>query len=114
MFPGLGGMNPKQMQGLMKQMGIKSEELDAERVEIHLKNKKIIIESPQITVIDMKGQKTFTIMGEIKEEGKSEEIPEEDVQLMMEQANVSREEASSALKKNHGDLAEALESLKKD
>jgi nascent polypeptide-associated complex subunit alpha len=112
MFPGMGGMNPKQMQALMKQMGIKSEELPAEKVEIYSKNKKILIENPQITVIDMKGQKTFTIMGEVKEEKGEEELPEEDIELIMEQAKVSRDKAEKALKSSNGDLAEALESLK--
>lgn len=110
MLPGLGGMNPKQMQALMKQMGIKSEELVAEKVEIHTKNKKIIIQNPQVTVIDMKGQKTFTIMGEVKEDQAG--IPEEDIEMVMEQGKVSRDKAEKALKESDGDLAEALEKLK--
>ena len=34
MIPGLGGLNPKKMQGLMKQMGISQEEIPAEKVII--------------------------------------------------------------------------------
>ncbi len=34
MFPGLGGMNPKKMQGMMKQLGINQEDIPAERVII--------------------------------------------------------------------------------
>ena len=34
MFPGLGGMNPAKMKGMMKQLGINQEDIDAERVTI--------------------------------------------------------------------------------
>ena len=62
MFPGMGKMNPKQMQAMMKQFGIKSEELPAEKVIIEAKGKRIVIENPQINVVEMQGQKTYTIM----------------------------------------------------
>ncbi|MBN1940962.1 MAG: nascent polypeptide-associated complex protein [Candidatus Diapherotrites archaeon] len=107
MFPGMG--NPKQMQRMMKQFGIKSEELPAEKVTIESSGKKIVINNPQITVIDMKGQKTYTIMGE---ETLESAISEEDVKMVAEQAGVGEEKARKALKEADGDIAEAITKLK--
>ncbi len=110
MFPGMGKMNPKQMQAMMRQFGIKSEELPAEKVVIESKGKKIIIENPQINVIEAQGQKTYTIMGEAREEtGTSEE----DLKLVMEQTGATKKQAEEALKKSNGDIAEAITGLKK-
>lgn len=104
------GMNPKQMNKMMQRMGIRQEEIDAEEVIIKTKDKNIIIRNPSVTKVDMMGQKTFQIMGEISEESS---ISEEDVETVAEQAEVSKEKAREALKKHHGDLAEAIISLKK-
>ena len=89
MFP--GGMNPRQMSGMMKQLGIKNTEVEAEEVIIKLKNGKTIkILEPQVQLIEMKGVKTYSLAGkEVEEEG----YPDEDVKMVAEQANVSEEEA---------------------
>ena len=110
MFPGMGKMNPKQMQQMMKQLGIKSEELPAEKVIIEAKGKRIVIENPQINVVEMQGQKTYTIMGEAREEAGASE---EDVKLVMEQSGATKKQAEEALKKSNGDIAEAITQLKK-
>jgi nascent polypeptide-associated complex subunit alpha len=110
MFP--GGMNPKQMGRMMKQMGIKNEELDAKEVTIILNDgKKIIFENPSVQMIEMQGQKTYTIAGSQKEEVS---IPEEDIQMVAEQAEVSEDEAKKALEENGGDIAKAIAQLKKE
>lgn len=106
MFPG----NPRQMQQMLKQMGIKSREIDANRVIIEGKDgTNIIIEKPAITEMDMKGEKNFTISGIVKEEIA---MSEEDVKLIMDSANVKREEAIKALKEE-GDVASAIVKLQK-
>ena len=119
--------NPKQMQQMMRQMGIKSDNIEASRVIIEKKDGgKITIENPTVTVIEMQGQKTFQIAGEIKEEGsdskgaeKEEEketeggITEKDVALVAEQAKVDRETARKALEETNGDIAEAIMKLEK-
>ena len=108
MFP--GGMNPKNMGRMMKQMGIKNDELDAERVEITLSDgKKIIFESPQVQLMEVQGQKTYTIMGETTQETS---IPEDDIKMVAEGASVSEEEAKKALEENDGDMAQAIMKLK--
>ncbi len=110
MFPGMKGMDPKKMQGMMKQLGIKSEEIDAERVVIEGKTKTIVIENPSVTAINMQGKKTYTVMGEEREESKG--ISKEDIEMVVTQADVSPEKAEAALKKNDGDIAEAILELK--
>lgn len=107
----LPGMNPKKMQKLMSQMGIKQENIDAEQVIIKCQDKEIIINNPQVTKVNAMGQDTFQIMGDITEEPISG-ISEEDIKTVMEQASVDEEEAKKALEKSNGDLAEAIMSLK--
>lgn len=106
MFP---GVNPKQMQAVMKQMGISQQEIDASRVIIEKKDKsKIIIENPSVQKIKMQGQETFQIAGDILEESAKEEISEEDIQTIIEKTGVSKKIAKESLEKNNGDLAETI------
>ena len=102
-----GGINPKRMQAMMKQMGIAQEEIDASRVIIEkTDNSKIIIENPSVTKIKMQGQESFQIAGDASEQAE-EEISEEDIKTVMEKTGVSKEKAKEALEKT-GDLAEAI------
>ena len=110
-----GKFDPKQMASMMKQMGIKTEEIDAERVVIEKRGGgSLVIENPQVQAIDMKGQKSFQISGDIIEEassaaGKGEKT---DADIIMEECGCTHEEANAALEKSKGDLAEAILSLK--
>ncbi|MBN1160306.1 MAG: nascent polypeptide-associated complex protein [Candidatus Diapherotrites archaeon] len=107
------GMNPAQMKQMMKQLGIKTTEIDATKVIIETPNGRIVLPSPQVVHMDMKGQQMFQVIaGEVKEEPKEKEIPEEDIKMVAEQAEVSEEEAKKALEENDGDIAEAIMSLK--
>ena len=110
MFPGMKNLDPRAMQRMMKQLGIKNEEIEAERVTIECGNKRIVIERPSVTAIDMQGKKTYTIMGEEREEGKG--IAREDIEMVAKQANVPEKKAEAALKKNEGDIAAAILELK--
>lgn len=115
MFP--GGMNPKQMQVMLKRMGIKVEEIEAERVVIECADKNIIIEKPQVMLTKLPNQEMFQIMGEVTEEEKEEgevqiDITDEDIDMVAEQAGVSREKAEEALEETRGDIAEAIMKLK--
>ena len=103
-----GGMNPKKMQAMMKQMGISQDEIPATRVTIDKTDgSKIIIENPSVTKIEMQGQETFQIAGEIKEETSEVGISEEDIKTITEKTGCSEEKAREALEKT-GDLAEAI------
>lgn len=111
MFPGMGRINPKQMQAMMKQFGIDSKEIEAERVIFELKDKKIVIENPAVSVVTAQGKKTYTVMGEEKEEQKG--FPKEDIEMVASSGGVSFEKAKKALEEAEGDLAEAIAKLKK-
>ncbi|WP_173391315.1 nascent polypeptide-associated complex protein [Thermococcus paralvinellae] len=102
------GMNPKQMKKMMKQLGIKMEELEGvKEVIIRFENKEIIISEPIVTVIEAMGEKSYQIVG--KEEVREIlNIPEEDIKLVMEQTGVDYETAKKALEEAKGDLAEAI------
>ncbi len=104
-----GGLDPKKMQAVMKQMGIKQEEIEAARVIIEGSDKKIVIEHPSVQKITMQGQVSWQITGEVREEEAG--IREEDIDLVAGQAGVSKEKARAALEKHGGDLAQALASL---
>jgi len=109
MFPGLGGLSPKKMQAMMKQLGMEQEEISASRVIIEKTDgKKIIVENPSVTKISMRGQESFQVSGETKEESAGPEITQEDIKTIMEKANVSEKEAKKALEESGGDLAEAI------
>lgn len=96
------------MQKMMKQMGIKSEQVEAERVVIECKDENIVIEKPSVVQISAQGQEFFQVSGSIKKEAK---VNEEDVKLVMEKAGVDREKAIEALS-NSGSIAEAIILLK--
>ncbi len=100
-----GGINPKQMEGMMRKMGISQKEIDSSKVIIEKNDgSKIIINNPNVMKISMQGQESFQISGEVSEEiGFSEE----DIQTIMEKTGVKRSEAIKTLEKT-GDLAEAI------
>ena len=104
------GMDPKQMQKLMKQMGIKSDDIAATKVTIELKEGgRLVIFEPSVVQIDMNGEKTFQIGGKLHEE---KDAGEDDIKMVMESAGCSREEAQAALRETGGDIAEAIIHLK--
>ncbi len=106
----LPGMDPKNMAKMMKQMGIKSEELPATKVTIELEDgMRLVVFEPQVVAIEMQGEKSFQISGKVHEE---QDAGEEDIKMVMETAGVSREEAQNALRETGGDIAEAIIRLK--
>ncbi len=106
MFP----TNPAQLKKMMKQMGIDIEEVPAVEVIIRTRNEEYIFKNPSVTKMSARGVETFQITGSY-EVVERIEISEEDVELIAEQAGVSKEKAREALKEAKGDLAEALMKL---
>ncbi|MFH0972242.1 MAG: nascent polypeptide-associated complex protein [Candidatus Micrarchaeota archaeon] len=128
MFP---NMDKRQMAALMRQFGVKNEEIKANRVVIELQTgRKIIIDNPNVLAIEMQGDKSYQISGTAREVGSKDEnaegervmeqltrdeeiedigkIAEHDIALVAEQAKVSKEEAMKALDASSGDIAEAI------
>jgi len=107
------GLNPRKMQQMMKQMGIQQVDIPATEVIIRTATKEIIITSPSVAKVNMMGQQTFQISGEIEERSLSTtpDISEEDIQAVMDQTGVTETTAREAIEKHHGDLAEAIMDL---
>ena len=112
MLPGINPRQLRQMQKMMKQMGMN--ELDVKQVIFLMENKKLVIKEPQVVKVNMMGQEVYQVSG-IAEELPLEqeaaepmEISEEDIDIVVEQTGVSRDKARDALKKTTGDLAEAI------
>ena len=104
-----GGLDPKKMKAMMKQMGINQEEIEALRVIIEKEGGKIVIENPSVQKITMQGQISYQIAGESHEE--AEGIKEEDILMVAEKTGKSKEEAREALESVNGDIAEAIVKL---
>ena len=104
-------MNPRKMQKIMSKMGIKQEEIEAKQVIIKCEDKEIIVNNPQVTKVNIMGQDTLQIVGDISEVPASS-ITDEDIETVMEQAEVDESTARHALEKSKGDIAEAIMLLK--
>ena len=104
------GIDPKKMQALMKQMGIKQEDIDASRVIIEKSDgSKILINNPSVVKVNMSGNESFQITGDVSEE--EEAITSDDVNIVMEKTGASEEDSRKALENSNGDLTEAIMSL---
>lgn len=102
------GMNPRQMRQAMKRMGIQQEDLEVDEIIMKIGDKELVFKEPQVAKVNMMGQETYQIVGEAEERSLEEEISEEDIKTVMEQAKVSKKEAEKVLKETNGDLAEAI------
>jgi len=108
-------MNPRKMQQMMRQLGIQQTEIPAIEVIIRTADKEIIITNPSVAKVNMMGQETFQISGEIDEQELSTEpeISEEDVEMIVGQTGASEESVRKSLQEHHGDIAETIIALKK-
>ena len=113
MFP---GVNPRQMQQMMKKMGIQQVDIPAKEVIIRTEDKEFVFINPSVAKVNMMGQETYQIVGEAEERELSSipEISEEDVDMVVEQTGASKEESQKAIEDAKGDLAEAILKLKKE
>ena len=106
-------ISPRQLEKMAKRMGIQSTQIDAEEVIIKTRESRIIIRNPQVAKVNMMGQETFQISGDVQERT-HEEYTAEDVSMVVNQTGCSEEEAEEALKQAHGDLAEAIMKVKEN
>jgi nascent polypeptide-associated complex subunit alpha len=134
---GGGGLNPRKMRQMMKQMGIDVDELDVEEAIIRTSDgEELVFDSPDVTRMDARGQQTYQVVGdpEIREMGADEggeggdegdeadttgdgssvggtAIPDADVEIVAERTGASEYEAREALEAEDGDLAAAVSRL---
>ena len=108
MFP---GMNPSQMQGMMKKMGISQTQLPVRKVIFEMDDGNLVIEDPSVLKVKMQGQETYQVSGEAVEES-AEVFSEEDVKMVVSQTEKGEDEVRQALENSEGDIAEAIMELK--
>ena len=110
------GMNSRQLKQAMKKMGMQQEQLDASEVIIRLADRDLIITNPEVAKVNMMGQETFQIVGQITEQLRdtTPTIDEEDIQTVMEATGASHEEVEETIIRSQGDLAHAILELKED
>lgn len=127
MFPGMGGrgggINSRQLNAMMKQMGITLDEIDnVEEVIIRTPTKEYVFKDAEVSVMTAQGQKTWQVVGEPTITDKraagaaAPQAPpmpkalfsEDDVKLVAEQAGVPADKARKALEAARGEVAEAI------
>jgi len=97
---------------MMKRLGINVKEIEnVKKVIIQTDTKEYVFDGAEVTVMDAQGQKTYQITGRPRIVEKKEEIPKEDIDLVVEQTGKNSEEAKKALKETKGDIAEAIMKL---
>lgn len=106
-------VNPREARRMMQRMGMSMDAVaDVEQVVIKTGSKEIMIEEPEVAVLEMQGQKIFQVTGgkitEKAAERKPSAIAEEDVRLVADQTGKSPDEARRALEESGGDLAKAI------
>lgn len=107
------GVNPRQVQQMMRQMGMSQEDIDATKVTIETPSKVLICNNPSVQKVTMQGQATYQLSGDFVEQEAiaNIEISSDDINMVCEQANVSKEDAKKALEEANGDLAQAIVNL---
>jgi nascent polypeptide-associated complex subunit alpha len=108
-------VSPRQAKRMMERMGLSMNPMpDVQEVILRTSRKEIIVENPEVAVLDMHGQKIFQVSGEritekeLEKPEKRVTIPEEDVRLVADQTGKSVEGAQRALEETEGDLAKAI------
>jgi len=127
-------VNPRDLQKQLRQLkklGVKIEQIEgAKNASIELRDKKLILENPEVFVVEFGGQKMFYIVTkDIREEALTIEqalapnvdtipsvvnISDEDIQFVAEYAGVSKEKARDAIFRAGGDIAKAIELLEQE
>lgn len=127
---GGGGLDPRKMEQMMKQMGIDTEELDATEIVIRTPEEELVFSDADVTVINAQGQQTYQIVGEpeTREIGSGSDvgdangdaaiedadIPADDVEIVAMRTGASEDDARTALEEADGDLATAVEKLESE
>jgi nascent polypeptide-associated complex subunit alpha len=136
MFGGGGGLDPRKMKQMMKQMGIEVTEIDASEIVIRTDDEELVFTDVEVQRMDAQGQATYQIVGDPEtralgesggsktadetaasggadevDVGAADEIPDSDVEIVAQRTGVTEEAAREALEAENGDLAAAVSRL---
>jgi nascent polypeptide-associated complex subunit alpha len=112
-------MNPREQKRMMQRMGMNMDSVpDVQQVIIRTAGKDIVIDEPEVAILQVQGQKMYQVIGgQVSEQAPSQRgatavappsFSEEDVQLVSDQTGKSLEKAKEALEECGGDLAKAI------
>ena len=112
-------MNPREQKRMMQRMGMNMDSVpDVQQVIIRTAGKDIVIDEPEVAILQVQGQKMYQVIGgQVSEQAPSARVgavaakpsfSEEDVQLVADQTGKSLDKAREALKEAEGDLAKAI------
>jgi nascent polypeptide-associated complex subunit alpha len=95
---------------MMDRMGINMKEMpDVEEVIIKTASKELHIRAAQVSEINAQGNRIFQVMGDVEEVEKAKKsFSDEDILLVQQQANVTKEKAIIALEESDGEVAKAI------
>jgi nascent polypeptide-associated complex subunit alpha len=112
-------MNSREQKRMMQRMGMNMDTVgDVQQVIIRTAEKDIVIDEPEVAILQVQGQKMYQVIGgQVSEQVASQRgasaaakpaFSEEDVQLVADQTGKSLEKAKEALQEADGDLAKAI------
>ena len=113
-------VNPREARRMMQRMGMSMDNVnDVQQVIIRTPTKDIVIDQPEVAILNMSGQKMYQVVGGTVTEqapgtavaaasAKTFVASEEDVRLVADQTGKSVEEAKRVLEECEGDLAKAI------
>jgi nascent polypeptide-associated complex subunit alpha len=103
-------MDNRQARRAMERLGINMKEIPGvQEVIIKTSDKEMHIKDASVSEVNAQGQRIFQVMGEVEEvEVEKEAFNEEDILLVQQQANVTREKAMAALEESDGEVARAI------
>jgi nascent polypeptide-associated complex subunit alpha len=113
-------MNPREQKRMMQRMGMNMDSVaDVQQVIIRTADKDIVIDEPEVAILQVQGQKMYQVIGgQVSEQAPSARsaaaavtkptFSEEDVQLVADQTGKSLTQAKEALQECGGDLAKAI------
>ena len=113
-------MNSREQKRMMQRMGMNMDTVaDVQQVIIRTADKDIVIDEPEVAILQVQGQKMYQVIGgQVSEQAPSQRdvtaaaakpaFSEEDVQLVADQTGKSLEKAKEALQECSGDLAKAI------
>jgi len=114
-------VNPREAKRMMQRMGMSMDSVEGvQEVIIRTISKDIVIEQPEVAILNMGGQKMYQVAGGTVTEkatgtavsgaagAKPAAVSEEDARLVADQTGKSVEESKKALIECEGDLAKAI------
>ena len=103
-------INDRNARRMMDRMGIEQKEVaNVEEVIIRTSTKDLVIRGANVSEVNFQGNRIFQVAGEVEEVAKeTKKFSDEDIMLVQQQANASREKAMAALEQSDGEVAKAI------